>query len=98
MHVLFAEVAAQAAPSWSPLVMMGGILVIFYFIVMRPQLKQRREHEQTIQSVTKNDEVVTMGGLHGTVSQVKETTLVLRLDDAVKVEIDRAAISRVKGR
>jgi preprotein translocase subunit YajC len=97
MHVytLIAQTPPSQPPAWSPLIMMGGILLIFYFIVMRPQLKQRKEHQAMVKAVKKNDSIVTLGGLHGTIAHVKESTVVVRVDDNTKVEIDRDALARV---
>ena len=92
----FAQVAAQSQPpmfvSMIPLVFMFGLV---YFMFLRPQQKQQRDHQALVSALKKFDEVVTIGGLHGTVLNTKESTVVLRIDDNVKVEIDRTAVARV---
>ena len=72
------------------------IFAIFYFLLIRPQQKKQKEHEKMISELKKNDDVVTSGGIHGTVVNVKDSTLTLRIDDNVKVEVNRNAISYVK--
>lgn len=72
------------------------ILFIFYFIIIRPQKKKQKEHQEMIANLKKNDEVVTNGGIHGTIVNVKEATFVLRVDENVKIEIDKGVISYVK--
>ena len=69
------------------------IFIIFYFLIIVPQRKQQKQHREMINSLQKNDEVVTMGGLHGTIVNSKEKTFVLRVDDSTKVEVDKSAIS-----
>ncbi len=91
-----AAAPAQGQPnllvSMMPLVF---IFVIFYFLLIRPQQKKQKEHEKLIQSVKTGDQVVTNAGIHGTVSNVKEKTLIIKIADNVKVEFDRAAVATV---
>ncbi|MBU0694452.1 MAG: preprotein translocase subunit YajC [Candidatus Omnitrophica bacterium] len=71
------------------------IFVVFYFLLIRPQQKKQKDHQALIHSLKKNDEVVTGGGIHGTIVNVKEKTFVLRIDENVKVEIDKNSIAYV---
>ncbi|MBI4343492.1 MAG: preprotein translocase subunit YajC [Candidatus Omnitrophica bacterium] len=91
---------AAAAPSSSLLLMQylvpfGMMFLIFYLIVFRPQSKARKEHEAMLKALKKNDEVVTTGGIFGTVLNVKPESVTLRVDDNVRLEVERAAIARV---
>ena len=72
------------------------IFAIFYFLLIRPQQKKQKEHGKMIQELKKNDEVVTNGGVHGTIVNVKDTTFVLKIDENVKVEINKTAIAYLK--
>lgn len=72
------------------------IFVIFYFLLIRPQKQREKEHQKMLSNVSKNDEVVTNGGIHGTVVAVKEKTLILRVDENVKIEIEKNCIAYVK--
>ena len=72
------------------------IFIFFYFFIMKPQKKKQVDHQQMIQNLKKNDEVVTSGGVHGTVVNIKEKTFVLRVDDNVKIEVDKNSISYLK--
>lgn len=71
------------------------IFAIFYVLVFRPQKKEQKEKQAMRNSLKKNEEIVTIGGIHGTVSLVKENTVVVRVDDNVKMEFDKEAIVRV---
>jgi len=71
------------------------IFFIFYFLVIRPQKKQEQEKKNMIANVKKNDHVVTAAGIHGTVVLVKDQTVVVRVDDNVKIEFDKEAIRSV---
>jgi preprotein translocase subunit YajC len=66
-----------------------------YFIVIRPQQKQKRERETMLGAMKKGDRIVTTSGLHGTVSALDEHTVTLRVGDQMKLTFDRAAIGRI---
>ncbi len=71
------------------------IIVVFYFFMIRPQKKKQQEREKMIAAVGKGDKIVTVGGLHGTVQMTKEKTVVVKIADNVKVEIERSAVASV---
>ena len=72
------------------------IFVIFYFMLIRPQQKKQKNFEKMLKELKKNDEVVTSGGIHGTILNVKDDTLTLKIDDNVKIEVNKSAIGYVK--
>ncbi len=69
------------------------IFVIFYFLIILPQKKQQKRHQEMIKSLQKNDEVVTIGGVHGVIVNIKEKTFILRVDENTRIEVDKSAIS-----
>src|SRR5512144_284573 len=73
----------------------AAIFAIFYFLLIRPQQRQKREREATLSAVKKGDRVVTTGGLHGTVVGLGENTMTLKVADQVKVDFDRSALGRI---
>jgi preprotein translocase subunit YajC len=77
------------------LVFFAAIFAIFYFLLIRPQQKQRRDREALLAAVKRGDKVVTNSGMHGTVTQLDENTVTLRVADQVRITFDRAAIGRV---
>lgn len=78
-----------------PIIPYALIFLIFYFLVIRPQKDKQRQHKNMIANLKKNDEVVTVGGMHGTVALVKEKTIMVRVDDNVKIEFDKDSITSV---
>jgi preprotein translocase subunit YajC len=78
-----------------PLILFGAMFAIFYFIVLRPQQKQKADRERMLSALKKGDRVVTSSGMHGTVTGIGEHTVTLRVADQVKLEFDRASIGRV---
>ncbi len=73
------------------------MVVMFYFVLIRPQSKKAKEHAQMLKTVRRGDEVVTSGGIVGEVVNVKDKTLVLRSLDA-KFEVNKSAISEITKR
>lgn len=78
---------------WMPIVL---IFVIMYFLILRPQAKRQKEHQAMLNALQKGDDVVTAGGIYGTIVGVKEKeqTLIVKIADNVKVEIARSGIAR----
>jgi preprotein translocase subunit YajC len=72
------------------------IFIIFYFLLIRPQKTKEQEQRKMLEKLDKNDEVVTSGGIHGTIVNVKEKSVVLRIDDNVKMEVEKNCIAYVK--
>lgn len=79
----------------SLLVTFGLIIVIFYFLIIRPQSKKQKETRSMLESLKKGDRVVTAGGIRGIIHSLKEDTVVLKVDDNTKLELNRSAISSV---
>ena len=74
------------------------IYIIFYFVLIKPQKKEQKEHKNMIENLKKNDEVVTTGGIHGTIVNVKDKTFMLRIDDNVKIEINKSVVAYKKNK
>ena len=71
------------------------IFLIFYFLVIKPNKNKKKEQKNMINNLKKNDQIVTSGGIHGTVALVKEQSVVIRVDDNVKIEFDKESVSSV---
>jgi preprotein translocase subunit YajC len=78
-----------------PLLMIILLFVVLYFMMIRPQQKRRREVEQMQASLAPGDEVVTIGGLYGTVTSVDDESVTLEVAPGVRTRFVRAAIARV---
>lgn len=86
-------------PQANPLVSMFPIVfifIIFYFLLIRPQKKAQNDHKKMLASLKKNDEVVTSGGIHGTIVNVKDAAVTLKVDDNVKIDVEKSCVARVK--
>lgn len=82
---------AEANPimTFLPLIL---IIVVFYFFMIRPQMKKQKELAAFRNSIAKGDKVVTTGGIYGKVVEIKDTVVLLQVDENVKIRVDKAAI------
>jgi preprotein translocase subunit YajC len=74
----------------------AAIIAIFYFLIIRPQNRKQKETQKMLSALKKGDRIVTIGGIHGTIQSVREGSVIVRIDDNVKVEFSRSAISGVE--
>ncbi len=79
------------------LIQMLAIFAIFYFLLIRPQSKERERHEEMLKGVSKGDEIVTNGGIIGTVVHAEENRLTVRTGDNTRITVDRNRIAQVLG-
>lgn len=87
--------AAATGSSWitfAPLIVM---VILFYFLLIRPQQKRTKTRNMMLGNLKKGDKVVTIGGLHGTIMEITDDVVVLRVNDASKMTFDRSAINTV---
>ena len=78
--------------SFLPLV---AIIAIFYFLILRPQRKKQKDTQSMLSAVKKGDRVITIGGIHGVIQSVKDGTVIIKVDENVKLEFNRGAIASV---
>lgn len=84
--------AGAAGSSWSMWIMLILIFVVMWFFMIRPQRKQQKELQKFREGLQKGDKVVTIGGIYGTVVEVKEKTLLLEVDSNVKIRVDKNSV------
>ena len=75
------------------------IFAVFYFFIYRPQQKREQQHTEMVEELKKGDQIVTIGGIHGTVRRVDDDSILAQVDsNGVKLRIDKQAISSVGGK
>lgn len=96
--ITFLQAAGSAAGAtaqqggWSMWIMLILIIVVMWFFMIRPQRKQQKELQKFREGLQKGDKVVTIGGIYGTVVEVKEKTLLLEVDSNVKIKVDKNSV------
>jgi preprotein translocase subunit YajC len=98
---LLAQTAPPSGPAPGPGSSIGFfvplifIFIIMYFVMIRPQKKRQDEQKKLMTSLKTGDRVVTNAGIHGLISNVKETTVMLKVADNVKIEVEKSAVTNV---
>jgi preprotein translocase subunit YajC len=77
------------------IILFGSIILIFYFMIIRPQQKRAKERQQMIESMKKGDRIITAGGIHGTIVGVEDKTVLVQIADNVKVKVERSTIGNI---
>ena len=103
MSILIA-ILAQAQPAAPPAAPGGGLIsfipfififIIMYFMLFRPQKKRQQEQQRLVAALKTGDKVVTNAGIHGLIANVKDTTVMLKVADNVKIEVEKSAVTNV---
>lgn len=69
------------------------IIVVFYFFMIRPQLKKAKEQKKFRENLKVGDKIVTIGGIHAKVSEIQDTTLIITVEGGVKLKVEKSAVS-----
>lgn len=98
MLPLAAQSTPQQGSTISFLLALLVPLVIFYLLLWRPQIQQQKRRQQTLKSLKKGDRIVTVGGIHGEITNIKDDTLTVRIADKVEIRMNRSGVGYVKGK
>lgn len=85
----------SGGPDSGFIIMLVAMGLFFWFLIIRPQSRQRRQFQQMLASLETGDQVVTRGGVHGRITNVKENTVIVKIADNVKVEISRSHVEQL---
>ncbi|HEY1009697.1 MAG: preprotein translocase subunit YajC [Daejeonella sp.] len=69
------------------------IIVVFYFFMIRPQMKKAKDHKKYVEELKKGDKVITTSGIHGKIVDINDTTFLIDVDSGTKIRFDKSAIS-----
>jgi len=84
---------ASAGANYSSYIMLGGMVLIFYLFFIRPQQKKQKETKKFIEAIKKGDNVVTIGGIHGKIVAVDDSTVTIDVDRGNKLVIEKSSVS-----
>lgn len=91
IFLLDSAAGAEAAP-YTNFIFLGGIIAIFYFFMIRPQSKRAKEEREFREGLSKGDKVLTIGGMHGQIESLDETSALIRVDTNTKIRFDKTAL------
>ena len=84
---------AQQGSGWTSMIFMLAIVVVFYFFMIRPQQKKAKDQKKFVEEVNKGDVIVTVGGIHGRISEVDGDTIILEVEKGGRIKFSKSAIS-----
>jgi len=93
LPLLQAAAPAGKGGGWSTLVFFLAIILIFYFFMIRPQQKKQKKIEEMRNGLQRGDKVVTIGGIHGKIAEVKENTFLVEIANDVRIELEKSAVN-----
>jgi preprotein translocase subunit YajC len=91
--LLQAQAQGAMSPAIQQFIMIGLIVVVFYFFMIRPQVRKTKLEKEFKESLKKGDKIVTIGGVHGKILEINDTTFIIEIDQNVKVKLEKSAIS-----
>ena len=83
----------QGGGGWQMLIFFVAIILIFWLFMIRPQQKRQKKVQEAREALKKGDHVVTVGGIHGEICDVQDTTFIIKVDGDVKLKVEKAAIA-----
>jgi preprotein translocase subunit YajC len=87
------HILLQANSQWSSIVLFGGMILVLYFFMIRPQQKKAKEQKKFVEEIKKGDHVVTIGGAHGTIAELEGDTFILEVEKGGRIRFNKSAIS-----
>jgi len=87
--------AQQGGGGYTGLLIYPVLLALFYFLFFRPQSQAKKKQEELIKSAKTGDQVVTTGGIHGVITNVKDKTVMVKVADNVKIEVEKAHLEKI---
>lgn len=93
--IAFAQQRPSGAPDLSFLLILMAMFAVFYFVMIRPQRKKQQELNKMVAALKKGDRIMTNGGIFGTVAGLKDTIVVLKVAENVKIEVTKSAVASV---
>ncbi len=88
----------QGGFDWTIIIFLVLIFAVFYFLMIRPQRKKQREHEQMTQQLKRGDRVITAGGIYGQIESLDETSVVLKVESGATIRVARGSVVGVRER
>jgi preprotein translocase subunit YajC len=87
--------ATPGGAGFGPIVMIGVMFVVMWFLMIRPQMKRQKEHQSLLSKLAKGDEVITSGGIAGRVDSIGDNFITVEIADNIKIKLQKTAITAV---
>ena len=88
-----APVGGEESGQWTPIIFLVLLFAVFYFLMIRPQRKKQKEHQELVQELRKGDRVVTAGGIYGEIESVSEDSVVIKVESGTTMRVARGSVA-----
>ncbi len=98
LSIFLAQASNQPSPAGGGIISLLPIVFIFiiaYYVMIRPQMRRQKEQQRLVSALKTGDRVVTSAGIHGMITNVKDSTVILKVADNVKLEMEKSAVTNV---
>lgn len=92
LNTILLEAAAGGGSNWTGMLMIVAMIAIFYFFMIRPQSKKQKELKKQREAMKNGDKVVTAGGIHGKIKEIKESVIVMEVCQGVAIKVDKNSV------
>jgi len=93
LQILLMGPTQEGSNPMSTFIMLGLIMVVFYFFMIRPQVKKSKDQRKFKEEIKKGDKIITTGGIHGKISEIRDVAFIIDVENGGKLKIDKSAVS-----
>ena len=93
LNILLMDTGQGESSPITTIFMFGSIILVFYFFMLRPQMKKQKDQRKFKDEVKKGDKVVTLGGIHGKIAEIRDSVFILDIENGGKIKVEKSAIS-----
>ena len=94
LSILLVDTTAQSGPSnYLNFIFLFGVAIVFYFFFIRPQMKRSKDQKKFKESLQKGMKIITIGGIHGRIVEIQETTVTIEVENSVRLRIEKSAVA-----
>ena len=93
LNILLMDPGQGESSPMTTIFMFGSIILVFYFFMLRPQMKKQKDQRKFKDEVKKGDKVVTLGGIHGKIVEIRDSVFILDIENGGKIKVEKSAIS-----
>lgn len=83
----------DASGQWTPIIFLGVLFAIFYFLLIRPQRKKQKDHQQLVEELKRGDKVITAGGIYGQIESISEDNVVIKVESGTTIRVARSSVA-----
>jgi len=93
LNILLMDTGQGQSNPMGTILMFGSIILVFYFFMLRPQMKKQKDQRKFKDEVKKGNKVVTLGGIHGKIAEIRDSVFILDIENGGKIKVEKSAIS-----